>query len=80
MILDIPTDLHSIQQCRQLKINANLWRQNDRFDFDYQVGGQVLLLTSDPTTLGPLTSGPYPIEQVHANGTLTIRLSVSLFC
>jgi transposase InsO family protein len=78
MILDIPTigDLHSIQRRRQLKIDDNLRRQNDRrFDFDYQVGGQVLLLTSDPTTLGPLTSGPYPIEQVHANGTLTIRRS-----
>jgi hypothetical protein len=78
MILDIPTigDLNAIHDRRQLRINENLRLQNDRrFDYDYQVGGQVLLLLSNADKLGPLTSGPYPIEQVHANGTLTIRRS-----
>ena len=56
MILDIPTigDLHAIHDRRQLQINENLRKQNDRrFDYDYQVGGQVLLLLPDPTKLGP---------------------------
>ena len=63
MILDIPTigDLNAIHDRRQLRINENLRLQNDRrFDYDYQVGGQVLLLLSTADKLGPLTSGPYP--------------------
>ena len=80
MILDIPVIGDAIHDRRQFWIDENLRKQNNsRFDYDYQVGCQVLLfLLPDPINLGPLTSGPYPIEQVHANGTLRYHLLFSL--
>jgi len=81
MILDIPllADLATIRQQRQILIDENLRRQNlKRRSFDYQVGQQVLILNSDihPAKLDPTTvEGPFPIIQVHANGTVTIQKS-----
>ena len=54
------------------------WEQNNNYNnrrrnFDYQAGEYVLELKRDPTKLGIRTTGPYRIEQVHTNGTLTIR-------
>ena len=77
MLLPIPllTDYNLIRERRQAQINQNLIRENNcRIFHDYQVGEQVLLKIYDPATLQERAQGPYPIEQVHVNGTLTIRL------
>ena len=76
MFLNIPlvADLLFSQQRRQMVIDENLRRANNkRIGFDYQVGQQVLIRCHPLSKLGEKSSGPFPIEQVHANGTLTIR-------
>lgn len=78
MLLDIPiiADLQLLQQNRQALIDERLLRDNRRrISHDYQPGNQVLLLTYKPDKLQPRATGPYPIETVHTNGTVTIRLS-----
>jgi len=46
-----------------------------RFSYDYAVGEEVLKLAFKPNKLEPRAIGPFTIERVHSNGTLTIRLS-----
>ena len=78
MILDIPliSDLETIRQKRQQLINDRLIVANrKRFSYDYSIGEEVLKLTYKSDKLEPRATGPYTILQVHANGTLTIRLS-----
>jgi hypothetical protein len=83
MFLDIPliADILSIQKNRQLLVDKRLLRANaSRIRHDYAVGDLVWkrnhLGFSDK--LLPSVSGPYPIERVHTNGTVTIRLSPSV--
>jgi hypothetical protein len=80
MFLDIPliADILAIQNNRQLLVDKRLLRANTkRIKHDYAVGDLVWkqnyigLLDK----LKPTVSGPYPIERVHTNGTVTIRLS-----
>ena len=81
MILDIPfiADLQMIQNHRQQLIDDRLITANNkRFSHDYNVGDQVLKLIPNPNKLDPRAEGPYVIERVHANGTLTIRLDAHL--
>jgi len=76
MILDIPVqaDWLTIQQKRQTIIDNRLIKANRlRHSYDYQVGDQVLKLVYNPDKLQPRAVGPYRIETVHANGTVTIR-------
>ena len=78
MFLDIPlvTDLVAIHQNRQQLINQRLIAANrKRFSYDYAVGEEVLKLVPRPGKMDARAEGPYPIERVHANGTLTIRLN-----
>ena len=78
MFLDIPlvADLISIQQHRQHLIDESLRRANmKRRSCDYQVGQQVLQIVHDPNKLQERAIGPYTVERVHCNGTLTIRRS-----
>ena len=78
MFLDIPliADMEILRQQRQALIDQQLIRENRRrFSFDYRVGQQVLKLIYKPDKLEPRATGPYLIDQVHTNGTLTIRLS-----
>ena len=78
MLLDIPViaDLQLLRDQRQHVIDKNLERANrKRIAIDYKIGDQVLKLVYQPDKLEPRAIGPYPITQVHANGTLTIRLS-----
>jgi hypothetical protein len=46
-----------------------------RFAYDYAIGDEVLKLVYQPNKLAPRAIGPFRIERVHTNGTLTIRLS-----
>ena len=78
MVLDIPViaDLIAIRDKRQQLIDDRLIKANRRrFSHDYVIGDQVLKLTYKPNKLQPRAEGPYPIEQVHTNGTVTIRTS-----
>ena len=80
MILAVPliADLQMIRAHRQEQlIDKRLITANrKRFSYDYRVGEQVLKLKYKPAKLEPrVLSGPHTIEQVHANGSLTIRLS-----
>jgi len=78
MILDIPfvADLNLIRTMRQQVVDRNLILANrKRISYDYHIGDQVLKLTYKPDKLEPRADGPYPIETVHTNGTVTIRLN-----
>jgi hypothetical protein len=56
-------------------VNENLQRANrKRRQYDYAPGQQVLKKVHDPTKLGVRTEGPYTIECIHVNGSLTILL------
>jgi hypothetical protein len=78
MVLDIQliADLQLIREQRQHLIDNCLIAANRRrFSYDYTVGDEVLKLKYKPDKLEPRATGPFRVEQVHTNGTLTIRLS-----
>ena len=78
MVLDIPliADWQLIQQHRQQLIDSRLIAANrKRFSYDYHIGDEVLKLTFKPDKLSTRANGPYRIETVHTNGTVTIRLN-----
>jgi hypothetical protein len=57
-------------------VNENLMHENRRRQqYDYQPLKKVLKKNTNPHKLGEWTSGPYVIEQVHMNGTITIKLN-----
>jgi hypothetical protein len=57
-------------------VNENLMCENSRrWQYDYQPQQKVLKKNTNPRKLGEQTSGPYVIEQVHRNGTITINLN-----
>ena len=75
MLLDIPviTDYNMIRLRRQQMIDEQTRRENTRRRrHDYQVGDQVLIKTIDGKKMDPRAVGPFTIEQVHTNGTVTI--------
>ena len=77
MFLNVPlvADWQTIARKREQHVNENLRRANlKRRQYDYAAGEQVLKKVHNPTSLGVRTNGPYTIERVHINGTLTIRL------
>ena len=77
MVLDIPliADWHTIQQRRQQLIDHRLIAANrKRISYDYHIGDEVLKLVYKPDKLQPRATGPYSIQTVHTNGTVTIRL------
>ena len=78
MFLNIPliADWSLLTKRREYLVNENLRRSNlKRRRFDYQVGKKVLKKLHAPTKLGERYEGPYTIQQVHVNGTITIELS-----
>ena len=79
MFMDIPyvADIVAIRNNRQLLVDKRLLRANARrVRHDYAVGDMVWkkmhLGFSDK--LLPAVTGPFPITQVHTNGTVEIRL------
>ena len=52
----------------------NLFHENSRRrHFDWQPGQQVLVSDLDKNKLQPKASGPYVIDKVHTNGTVTLK-------
>ena len=81
MFIDLPyiADLLLLRDKRQALIDYNLRRENNkRRTHDYKINDYVLELVPNPTKLGFRTRGPFRVEQVHTNGTLTIRRSPTL--
>jgi transposase InsO family protein len=77
MFLNVPlvADWQTIARKREQHVNENLRRANQkRRQYDYAAGEPVLKTVHNPTSLGVRTNGPYTIDRVHTNGTLTIRL------
>jgi hypothetical protein len=78
MILDIPlqADLYALQEHRQLLVNKNLINANrKRISHDYEVGEKVLKLTHSTELKNKLdarATGPYRIERIHKNCTVTL--------
>ena len=75
MFVDLPlmTDLVLIQEKRQALIDENLRRQNrKRREHHYVVGQEVLIKAITPNKLEARAHGPYPIIQVHTNGTIDV--------
>ena len=78
MVLDIPliADWNMIQEHRQLLVDKRLIEANrKRFSHDYHIGDQILKLIYKPNKLQPRAEGPCAIQEVHTNGTVTIRLN-----
>jgi transposase InsO family protein len=76
MLLPIPlsADYNEIRIRRQAIIDENNRKANLRRHFkDYSPGDQVLILLRPLSKLGQKTMGPFPITQVHINGTVTIE-------
>jgi transposase InsO family protein len=78
MILDIPhiADFETLRLRRQAVIEKNNLKSNkSRISMDYQPGDKVLKLIYHPNKLEPRAEGPYEIQKVHTNGTITIKLT-----
>jgi transposase InsO family protein len=78
MILDLPflPDWNHIQESRQQLIDHRLLAANSkRFSHDYRPGEEVLKLLYNPQKLQSRATGPFRIDSVHTNGTVTIRLT-----
>jgi hypothetical protein len=76
MFLDIPiiADLQTIQERQQVLINKKLRGENlKRRSYNYQINQEVLVKIPNPTKLHDRAEGPFRIQQVHVNGTLTIQ-------
>jgi hypothetical protein len=79
MYLDIPliANVLTLADLRQKQIDKCLMQANAKCKtHDYQVGDQVLIKPAldASSKLEPTYKGPYPIVQVHTNGTVTVLL------
>ncbi len=76
--MPVIADWLAIQEHRQILHDQTMERTNTRQqEFDYEIGQQVLLIPPGILAKYRLQfNGPYSIEQVHANGTLTIQLAL----
>ena len=76
MFLNLPleADLQALQKHRQLRVDRNLANANSRrLHYDYRPGQLVYVKSIAPTKLGERSEGPFQVEVVHTNGTITIR-------
>ena len=64
-----------IRRNKQRLINKSNERENStRVDYDYKIGDDVLIVIDEiGRKMDTPTQGPFPITEVHANGTVVIR-------
>ena len=82
MLLPIPilTDYNLIRIRKQAVIDESNRKENLRRRYkDYQVGDQVMIKADGESKLDPKTTGPFVVEQVHANGTITIERKPNVY-
>ena len=82
MMLPIPVmaDYTLIRERRQAVIDENNRKANLRRHFkDYKVDDQVLLFIPKRGKLHDTTLGPFRINEVHVNGTVTIERDPGVF-
>ena len=75
MLMPIPiiADYNVLRNRRQTIIDENNRRENLRRRFrDYEPGDEILKLVYNPATLADRAIGPFIVQQVHVNGTITI--------
>ena len=87
MFFDLPiiADLISIRDKRQVLIDENLRRQNQKQrEWDYAVGQEVLIKTVSPNKLEPRAHVPYTVTRVFTNVTVAVKINnyviKRLFC
>ena len=83
MFFDLPfiTDVIALQNTRQQLVDSQLLKEiSSRIKHDYKIRDQILnkMILSLSDKLKPTFTGPYPILQVHTNGTVTIYLHDNL--
>ena len=84
MLLPIPViaNFEALRNHHQVMVDDNRHRQNLHRQFhDYAVGDEVLIVNWDKNKpkLAPISTGPFAVWQVHANGTLTIVRGPNLY-
>ena len=75
MLLDIPViaKLVAIRERRQLLIDENLRRQNEkRLEYHYKVDDWVMIKKYDPKKDDNQFHGPYKIKETRTNGTVVV--------
>ena len=80
-VLNVPliADWQLLTKRREHVVNENLRRNNlKRRRFDYSVNQKVLKKAHAPKKLGKQYTGPYVVQQVHVNGTVTIQLNTNV--
>jgi len=80
MNLDIPlmADVLTLQQLHQCQIDHCLLRANaGHHHHDYQIGDRVLIkrMLNNSQRMEMTYRGPFPITQVHTNGTVTVHIA-----
>jgi hypothetical protein len=82
MLLNIPVavDWELVRQRRRAKMSYNNARENaKRRHKDYKIGDEVYILNDSLRKLAPKKDALVVIEQVHANGTVTVRREGGVF-
>ena len=75
MNVQLMTDLASIRGRRQQQIDDNIQRHNKkRIDYNYRVGELVKMRIHDPSKLSERFKGPYRINQINTNGTVSLQI------
>ena len=70
----------SVRLKKQHQMERNYMRENkSRKPFDWQPGMEIMLEEQTRYKLNPKATGPYTIELVHTNGTVTIRKKPNVF-
>ena len=75
MNVQLIADLASIQGHRQQQIDDNTKRHNKkRVDYNYRIGELVKMMIHDPSKLSQRFKGPYRINQINTNGTVSLQV------
>ena len=76
MLLNLPVtvDWEMLRQRRRARMTLNNEQENaKRKPKDHKVGELVYILNDSRRKLASKKEGPFPIDQVHTNGTVTIQ-------